>query len=371
VETSADFVGHVLRHFLVLDHLEPSYVQNLCAQLAGCARSLEWFLHYVATNFGAIAAFDLHQADFDLALIHARKSFVGQCSTNLIPHGEDPKHVANDALLAFAFYGLYGGTRDDAERITFQATDVPLDWKNWSAAGAIHLMELPDGALQLQTPFPFLRDFLFENAKLVQSHDERQLHSFMLSCVAQPDTFPGVAFQFAVALELQNFESPLLAKICGAFRSLDLAPSPRLPPVHLFTLFDEVPHPHSHVYMVVDKHVNNGKRYVDVTLEVNEGKNSLQATPLKLEIKRVVDVTKLRRACLDFFRNCEASKDDRALNLFLSYHPMGLEKMREGKLVKEIRIFPQKPRYAVLDDNELFHACRLPFAEMTSSPARE
>ncbi len=106
-------------------------------------------------------------------------------------------------------------------------------------------------------------------------------------------------------------------------------------------------------------------------MEVNEGKNSLQATPLKLEIKRVVDVTKLRRACLDFFRNCEASKDDRALNLFLSYHPMGLEKMREGKVVTEIRIFLQKPRYAVLDGNELFHACRLPFAEMTPSPARD
>ena len=47
-ETSVEFVGHVLHHFLVLDHLEPIYVQNLYAQLAGCARSLEWFLHYLA-----------------------------------------------------------------------------------------------------------------------------------------------------------------------------------------------------------------------------------------------------------------------------------------------------------------------------------
>ena len=208
-ETSVEFVGRVLHHFLVLDHLEPIYVQNLYAQLAGCARSLEWFLHYLASHFGAVSASQLKEADYDLALIHARESFAGQCSNNLIPHGEDSKHVANDALLAFTFFRLYGGTRDAAERITFQAADVPLEWKGWSAAGAIHLLELPDGALQLQTPFPFLRNFLFENARLVQSHDERQLNSFMLSCVAQPDTFPGVAFQFAVALELQNTESPL------------------------------------------------------------------------------------------------------------------------------------------------------------------
>jgi hypothetical protein len=367
-ETSVEFVDHVLRHFLVLDHLDPDYVQNLCAQLAGCARSLEWFLHYLALEFGAIAASDLRPADYDLALIHARKSFAGQCSNNLIPHKEDSKHVANDALLAFAFFGLYGGTRDDDERITFQAADVPLEWNNWSAAGAIHLLELPDGALQLQTPFPFLRDFLFENAKLVQSHDQQQLHSFMLACVAQPDTFPGVAFQFAVALELQSTESPLLVAICKAFHPLQLAPSPRLPPVHLFTLFDEIPHPHSHVYMVVDKHTD-GARYVDVASQVDEGSDTHQATPLKMEIKRVVDDAKLRSACLDFFKKCEESKDDHALNLFLSYHPMRLDGIRSGSVVKEIKRFLQKPRYAVLHGNELFRDCHLPFAKMTPPSA--
>lgn len=35
-ETSVEFVDHVLRHFPVLDHLDPDYVHNLCARLAGC-----------------------------------------------------------------------------------------------------------------------------------------------------------------------------------------------------------------------------------------------------------------------------------------------------------------------------------------------
>jgi hypothetical protein len=366
-ETSVEFVRHVLRHFLDVDHLEPEYVQDLYAQLAGCARSLEWFLQYLAVNFGAIAASDLHQFEYDQALMHARQSFAGQCSNNLITHGEDSKHVANDALLAFAFFEHYGGTRDDTERITFQAENIPLEWKSWSAAGAIHLLELPDGALQLQSPFPFLRHFLFQNANLVQSYDKRQLQSFMLSCVAQPDTFPGVAFQFAVALELQDTESPLLATICKAFPPLQLAPSPRVPPVHLFTLFSEVPHPHSHVYMVVDKH-SNGARYVDVASQVEEGTDARQATPIKLEIKRVKDDAKLRSACLDFFKKCEESTDDHALNLFLSYYPMRLD-IRKGSVIREIDKFLERPRYAVLHGNEHFRDCQLPFEEMTPPSA--
>ena len=97
--------------------------------------------------------------------------------------------------------------------------------------------------------------------------------------------------------------------------------------------------------MVVDKHAD-GARYVDVASQVNEGTDDPQTTPLKLEIKRVVDDAKLRRACLDFFRKCEESKDNHALNLFLSYHPMRLGDIRNGPEVKEINEFLQKPRYA-------------------------
>ena len=44
--------------------------------------------------------------------------------------------------------------------------------------------------------------------------------------------------------------------------------------------------------------------------------------------------------------------------------PQGVDHGAPAALVEAMR-------YAVLDGNELFHACRLPFAEMTPSPARD
>ncbi len=375
-ETDPRFVEGVLKYFLDTSIVDDEYFTFLCKELSGCARSVQWFLQHISVNRRSVQGCDLSRKDFDGALQHARDSFFSQCTDNLLPHGTEASHVANDALLAFAFCEQYGGQRDD-HGITFHAGKVPLEWKNWSEAGAIHLLQLPGGSgLRLQHPYPFLRDFLFTNANLVHSHDKEQFRDFMNSCLAQPDTFPGVVFQFAVALELKNSKSALWAFICKAFPSLSLTPLNYLPPVQLFTLFNEVSLAtnREHIYMVVDKN-SDGARYVDVCCNVIEylPDGASRQVAIKIEVKRVQNDAVLRKKALDYFEKCKGAQDDTAVNLFLSYYPTRThaDNMREGNVVKSLREICQQPRFAILEGPQCFAGCDLPFAAMTPSSAKD
>jgi hypothetical protein len=89
-------------------------------------------------------------------------------------------------------------------------------------------------------PYPFLHDFYDAFSELVDEKHRQHLSSLVFSAVHQPDTFPGVGFQFAAALELTRADSKLWASVLQPWSDLQVNGRVRLP-VSLFNVPSELP----------------------------------------------------------------------------------------------------------------------------------
>jgi hypothetical protein len=335
---------------------------------------VQWFLNHLAVHCSHVSP--LTSAHYTAALDDACERFKAQTSDALKTHSG---HVANDAMLAFAFYAQYGGTLEDEKQddgndgtrgqsIRFPVTNLPHDWDMWASSGALHLTPSHDGkTVRLSWPHPFMVEFLLSNAEVVSAADHHQLRSFLAACVAQPDTMPGVAFQFACAYEVASDDSPLLRRIIALFDNYTLKPKPCLPPVHLFTLFEDLPSVLNHVFMVADKYSDGKSRYVDIVRAVV--RNGDSQVSIRIEAKRKKKSADLRAEAVAFFQKCEEAPGDH-LNLFLSYYEMEMPS-RQSKNIKYLNAITKNPHFRILSGPTWFEDCAFPFDSLgpPQSPA--
>jgi hypothetical protein len=360
-ESDPAFVEKVVSYFLDLSHLDATFVDRIWKELAGCRRSVQWFLQYFDSQLADVPGKDLTAKHIEAAIDHSLQQFLKQASANLISSAD----VANEALLAFAFYESFDGKLviDDGTvvGIDFPAAHIPDAWLKWGASGALRLTSNSGGQrVTISWPYHFMVVFLQSNAKIVSSSSTDVLRSFLMACVAQPDTMPGLAFQFAVAQELTDSRSPFSERVRKLFPKCDSKAI--LPPVKLFTLPADLPSA-SHmdnVFMVVDRH-SATTRYVDVAFPVFFKKSQVKVL---MEIKRVADESACRAACVQFFQKCCASGDGDSLFLFVSYHEMDWKNVRAGTNVSKIRDFLKDSRFQILHGPSSFSGCGFPFDKL-------
>jgi len=371
--STPDFVAHVVNYFLDLSHLSPEFVNGVYTELAGCKRSVQWFLFHIDSKCKLILGDHLNEEYLGKAVDYAREQFLAQAAGKLLR----PQIVANDALLAFAYHQQYGGSvvkeKGQIVGISFPQDRIPKEWLLWNASGAVHL-QLTFTFGILHWPYPFIVAFLQRNAEIVASANTELLRSFLLCCVAQSETsMPGFGFQFAVARELTN-QSPLRSRILAKF-GVTLQATEVGSAVHLFTESKDLPQAANllNVFMVVDDHSNVESRSVDIAFPVNQVQedNELVRKRMMLKVSRKQDRKSLQKDCCVFFDKCSKSGEfDDDLFVFLSYFPvMELENSEEKNKLQD---FLQKPNFVIVEGEDAFTNCSLPFDKLsTSAPVRD
>lgn len=373
--SDSSFVERVLAFFLDLQHVSPSDLALLYDKLAGCRRSIQWFLESIQRQFHTLQPVAITVALIDQALSYAFEEFKAQTRSNLLASAE-PSQVTNAVLLAFTFYEAYGGTLlDDGQSISFPSQAIPQLWHAWSNCGALQMyMSSSQDIVTVRAPYYFMRQYLLQCVTIVTASDKTCLQAFVDACVAQPQTMPGLAFQMAVAIELLEAQSALRTRIINVFETYGLSSPPPIPPVQLFSVLSDL-EPSAfntpHVWMVSDRR-SESRRYVDVMccLE-NDGKDSdgeAVKFVARMEVKRVTCVDKLTHACVAFFDQCAAAPaipGVHFLNVFVSYEDMKLD--RSGSNLSRIRQYLGKPDYRVLCGHDVFDGCSFPFHRLKPS----
>ncbi len=234
------------------------------------------------------------------------------------------------------------------------------------------------GDVLVRFPYPFLHDFYDEFSELVDEKHRQHLSKLVFSAVHQPDTFPGVGFQFAAALELTRADSKLWASVLKPWPDLRVNNRVRLP-VSFFNVPSELPEGSfdtvfsvrllgammsvsDDCVQVVDQK-SDEKRLFDVAWQAVAADGS--RVTVGCEAKRVKDPVKLRRQAVDFFELCQKRNKPRERYLFLSYYSLQLpDAPSPGSNIQFLQGLKAGGQFQIVDGADKFDACRIPFGSL-------
>jgi hypothetical protein len=158
------FVRELLAKVLALDHIPAAAQDRTCAQLAGCKRSVQFFLEAItvpifqgstaltayfclavvqARCFG-VPAKEVTADDWAVGVEAARASFFSMMKGNLkvaVP-GLSLRRTTTEALLALVFFSSFGGRlvlSSAGPALKFSSDKIPVMWHNMARAGLLDL----------------------------------------------------------------------------------------------------------------------------------------------------------------------------------------------------------------------------------------
>lgn len=138
--------------------------------------------------------------------------------------------------MLFKFSEAFGLTQinDDADYFEIDFDKFPKSWIIWTEIGLLRVhISQAEKKVRVYKPHYFLEQYLVRRIKLFGTKHLEQIHKH-LTLIQHEDSEKGLAFQYAVCLELKNPQSKLHQLICDEFKQHNIHPNPRLSILELY-----------------------------------------------------------------------------------------------------------------------------------------
>lgn len=342
-------VKQVLNVFIAVNDVEEDIIQ----QLVGPPRILQYFLKRIYNNEPA-----------DTACNNAYNAW--ECNNTGEAIWELDSYLMDTLILFYFNYQLFGGTMTKDGKIKISTKVFGSEWTTILSRKSLisFSLEGPEEYL-ISLPFPFLAKLMRQKSQYFDFDVYKQLYSQNYARWLDAPKGRGYIYQFAITLELQCKDSPLLAYIIKSIQE-------RQEYADMIVLDDQAMHQRIH-YFNNDDDVESQIKDHRISISIdNDPKTTkcgdisfpLLLSPLKKMLKvrgeaklygygddSTTSASQARSQCVDFFMKAE--KDPNIdVAIFFCWMSMDLDAKTQGKVLKEVKNYLANKNkiFLVIDD---------------------